>query len=164
MAKDPGTKRVRDLIARLGPVKPLAEAAARLARADKAVKALLPSLMADYCSVRQLTKQELTLEAYTQSVAGILRLQTAGLLGKLRRLEDFRNVERITVRVANLPQAAVTPATPAKPNPISPENLELLRETANSVASRELAGALQQLARTLERHKSKKPPGSAGAS
>jgi hypothetical protein len=158
MAIDPGTKRVRDLIARLGPVKPLAEASARLARADKAVKALLPSLFADYCRVRQLSKQELTLEAYTQSVAGILRLQATGLLDKLRRLEDFRNVERITVRVVTLPQADAPAATPPKPNPISQENLALLRETANSLPSQELAGAVQRLARTLERHKNKKPP------
>lgn len=158
MAKDPGTKSVRDLIARLGPVKPLAEASARLMRADKAVKALLPSLLADYCSVRQLTKQELTLEAYTQSVAGILRLQASGLLDKLRRLEDFRNVERVTVRIGTLPQPTASAATPQKPNPISQENLNLLRETANSLPSQELASALQRLAKTLERHKSKKPP------
>lgn len=158
MAIDPGTKSVRDLIARLGPVKPLAEASARLSRADKAVKALLPSLLADYCSVRQLTKQELTLEAYTQSVAGILRLQATGLLDKLRRLDDFRNVERVTVRVGTLPQPAAPIATPAKPNPISQENLDLMRETANSLSSQELATALQRLAKTLERHKSKKPP------
>lgn len=152
------TKRLRDILARVGSVKSLTDASVRLAKIDRLLKSALPSLLADYCQVKSCSTRELTIEAYSQAVATHLRFSSPKLLEKLQRQEELSKLEIITIRVGTVPQKIV-PNTPAqKPNKVSQANCELLHATAESMGSPELKGALERLAKTLDRHRNKKPP------
>lgn len=152
------TKRLRDILARVGSVKSLTDASVRLAKIDRLLKSALPSLLADYCQVKSCSTRELTIEAYSQAVATHLRFSSPKLLEKLQRQEELSKLEIITIRVGTVPQK-ITLNTPArKPNKVSQANCELLHATAESMESPELKGALERLAKTLDRHRNKKPP------
>lgn len=152
------TKRLKDILARVGSVKSLTAASVRLANIDRLLKSTLPSLLADYCRVKSCSTQELTIEAYSQAVATHLRFSAPKILEKLKKHQELGNLEIITIRVGTVPQKPGLNTPTRKPNLVSKENCELLHATAKEVGSVELSAALERLASTLEKHRNRKTP------
>ena len=157
MTSEIKTKRLKDVLSRLRAVKTLAEASTKLTHQDRLLKSVLPSLLSDYCRVQSCSSGELTIEAYSQAVATHLRFSTPKLLEKLRKHDEMRHLQSITVRVGVPPQST-TPtkkATPARPNTVSDANCELLNATADTLSTPDLRDALKRLAATLKKQNRK---------
>jgi hypothetical protein len=157
MTSDFKTKRLKDILARVGSVKSLTDASVRLAKLDRLLKSALPSLLADYCQVKACSAKELTIEAYSQAVATHLRFSTPKLLEKLQRHEELSKLEIITIRVGTVPQNPIQSTPPRRPNPVSKANCELLQATAASMDSEALRASLERLAATLNRKRGPEP-------
>jgi len=158
MTSEIKTKRLKDILARVGSVKSLTDASVRLANIDRLFKSALPSLLADYCQVKSCSTRELTIEAYSQAVATHLRFSSPKLLEKLQKHKELGKLEIITIRVGTVPQKPGLNTPTQKPNSVSKENCDLLQATAKSIGSNDLRAALERLAITLDRHRNKKPP------
>lgn len=158
MASELNIKSLRDIIAKVGSVKSLTEASVRLAKIDRLLKSVLPSLLADYCQVKFCSTRELTIEAYSQAVATHLRFSSLKMLEKLQKHEELKKIDQITIRVGTVPQLPGSNTPRQRPNVVSEENRQMLLMTAESIQSQELKTSLERLASTLEKHRKKKPP------
>lgn len=158
MTSEIKTKRLKDILARVGSVKSLTEASVRLAKIDRLLKSVLPSLLADYCQVKSCSTKDLTIEAYSQAVATHLRFSAPKMLERLQKHDELSKLEQITIRVGTVPQKVALSSPTQKPTAVSKANCELLHLTAESMHSKELSAALERLAETLDRHRNKKPP------
>lgn len=158
MASEINIKKLRDILSRVGSVKSLTEASVRLAKIDRLLKTVLPSLLADYCRVKSCSTRELTIEAYSQAVATHLRFSAPKLLERLQKQPELSKIDQITIKVGTLAQVALPNTVKRKPNIVSAENCRLLHLTAESIQSQELKASLERLATTLDKHRKKKPP------
>lgn len=147
---DPTIKTAREVLARNQDVKSLT---ARLRATDdlqQILRALLPSMLADYCRVRRYEQGVLHLDAESGSAATQLRFIQTQLVQRLRQHSPFQALVQISVRVNTQPRPTSPPSSRPRTPPISAANRRLLEDTADGIQDTALAGALRNLAQTLK--------------
>ncbi|CBL44261.1 hypothetical protein HDN1F_06780 [gamma proteobacterium HdN1] len=159
MQRDTKTLPLKEILTRLAPVKSIRRATHQHKRLDQLLKAVLPSLLSNYCEAGALSEQTFTIRAYSPAIATHLRLSTPKLIEKLRRYPELSSLQEITIQIAAPPVEETMPTRshPVRPNRVSEGNCNLIENTANEVSSPELRDALQRLATTLRSKRSKNP-------
>src|SRR5690606_23816750 len=99
MASETNIKSVRDLMLRSQEVKSLTEKSRQLKDLERSLHHCLPSMLADYCQIRSYQNSVLCLDAASGSAATQLRFIQHQLLPRLKKLNVFKDLERITIRV-----------------------------------------------------------------
>lgn len=150
---DHNIKRVRDLLVRARTLKQLTRESQQLEQLNKRFLSRLPSMLAQYCRLKEYRNGHLVVRAYSATVATQLRFTTPQILEQLRKIPEFSAIQRLDIQVGTpQPQASQQPKRPArKQRAASATATAMLRDTANSLEADDLAASLRKLARTLDR-------------
>ena len=157
MGRENNTKSVKDLLLHARRLNRLATRSQQLSQFNRVFLSKLPSLLGNYCQVRDYQNGILLVEAQSQAVATQLRFTKPQLLGRLRQGQPFQRLTDIEVKVVK-PSSATRPRRKLVPNTdVSASNRQMLRDTADHIATdnskeaKNLASSLQKLAATLDK-------------
>lgn len=145
-------KRVRDLLVKARTLKQLTRQSQQLEQLNQRFLSRLPSMLAQYCRLKEYRNGQLIVRAYSAAVATQLRFTTPQIMMQLRKMPEFAALQRLDIQVGT-PQPATSPKSsrPArKRQAVSSTATAMLRDTAASLDADELAASLRKLARTLD--------------
>jgi len=150
MSRENNIKPVKDLIFKGSRLHSMAKNAQVFARIDNTVMASLPSMFSDNCQVRSFQNGVLTLTTYSNAIATQIRYNTPNILTRLKKQLSLAGIERIDIKVIAKPKE--TQETKRTLHHVSSPNCSMLKDTAKTVGSDELANSLLKLANTLENY------------
>ena len=150
MSRENNIKPVKDLIFKGSRLHSMAKNAQVFARIDNTVMASLPSMFSDNCQFRSYQNGVLTLTTYSNAIATQIRYNTPNIITRLKKQLTLIEIERIDIKVIAKPKEHLE-AKQSLP-PVSGSNCNMLKDTAKTVGSNELANSLLKLANTLENY------------
>ena len=132
-------------------VNSLAENASQLLELNHILQAALPTRLASFCTLRSYRNGSMVLEATTGSAATQLRFLQPQLITKLKKSTHFRALQSLVIKVAEQPAKLDRQYTRNIP-PVSPENRQIIRDTAAGIDDEALSASMINLADTLEKY------------
>lgn len=144
-------KQIRDLLLYNKKFRTLLGDSKQQQQYDLIFKQYLPPALQAYCHLNRYGNGQLAINASTGSAATQLRFLQHRLKAQLKKHQQFRALQTITIKVSG--QAPKLDRAYHRPmKTISQRNRTLLRETANNLADHDLASAMRNLADTIENY------------
>lgn len=132
-------------------VKQLTAYAHQLHELNHILQNFMPSMLIQYCKIKQYEYGNLKLEASSGSAATQLRFLQPQLMQKLKSHPKFSALQNISVVVSKPTQTLDRHYSRAVDAP-SKQNCNLIRQTASSIEDDGLSAAMANLAKTLENY------------
>lgn len=132
-------------------VKQLTENARNLDELNHILEQFMPEKLVQFCHLKSYVNGALTLEAISGAAATQLRFLQPQLASKLKTHPKFSALQSINVKVASQKPKLERGYT-RQANPVSEQNREMIRDTADTLHDPDLASSMRKLADTLENY------------
>ncbi|HET8705724.1 MAG TPA: DUF721 domain-containing protein [Pseudomonadales bacterium] len=138
---------VRAIFAQNSRFQPLLEEAAYVRQLDLAFKTVLDKKFHVLCRVAQFKNGVLQIQVDTSAVATALRFRSRELVQKLGQYEIYKGIKQVDVSTSF--RRAEFKLPHKRPNPVSPQTVEMLEQAASDANDVRLEKSLKRLAGTL---------------